>query len=145
MPELHYRPSCPACGRTIDLLETSLLKIVRARRLSQTGEPFLVLVCQGCTAAFRYDYQNRLAVGVIDEGLKTEEWRSQQCFSVVAPCDHHDADDCDDSLIELLAIRPARTDKKELIEREMPTWNLDAIRCENDHRIVVPDPRQVYE
>lgn len=145
MTELLYRPSCPLCAHTIDLLGTSLSKIIQARRLSQTGEPFLVFVCQGCMAAFQYDYPNRVAEGVIDEGLKTKEYRSQQCFSVVAPCDRHMVDECDESLIELLAIRPADTNKNELIQREMPRWNLSGTHCKNGHRILLPDPTEVYE
>jgi hypothetical protein len=95
--------------------------------------------------AFEYDYLHRVAEGVIDEGLKIKEYRSQQCFSVVAPCDQYKAGECDDSLIELLAARPSATNKNELIEREMPNWNLTGIHCKNGHRILLPDPTEVYE
>jgi hypothetical protein len=83
--------------------------------------------------------------GLIDEGPKTAEYCSQQCFSIVAPCTHHDQDDCDDSLVELLAIRPAGTGARQLIEKEMPTWDLTALRCNEGHPILIPDPTKAYE
>lgn len=131
---LYYIP-CSTCGHTIGLLETSLSRIVQCRRLPETGEPFLVLVCPGCAAAFRYDYQQRATAGVIGEGQKTEEFRSQTFFSVVAECDDSNCE----SLVELIAIRRAGTTAAQ-VAGEMPTWNLGAIRCKDDHPVLPPDP-----
>jgi hypothetical protein len=144
--EFLYRICCPSCGHTIDLLETSLKEIIRVRRLPQTAEPFLVFVCQGCKAAFQYDYQQRVRGAAILEAVQTKQFQSQTWFSVVAGCDHYDHDEeCDDSLVELLAVRPAGTNRIELSEKELPTWSLSGIHCVNGHPILRPDPTKAYE
>lgn len=134
---------CPACGLTTDLLETSLKEIVQARRLPQTGEPFLVFVCRRCKAAFRYDYQQRVRQAAILEGSQT---RAQTWLSIIAGCDHYDhEEECDEALVELIAVRPAGTSRLEIAENELPAWNLSAIRCGNGHPILRPDPNKIYE
>ena len=135
MPEPVYWIRC-RCGHTSALLETSLSKIIQYRQEWHTGDPFLVFVCQQCKAAFAWNYQLRKAEGVIDEGQKTEEYRSQMSYSFVAGCDDSNCD----SLVELIAIRPAGTTEQECDE-EVATWTLDGITCANSHQIVRPTPR----
>jgi hypothetical protein len=121
-----YHIACPHCGSTIALLETSLVKIVRDRRESTTGEPFLTLVCPECKAAFRYDYQHRSTVALIDEGPQTTKLRSQIRFSISAGCD---VSNCE-SRVELIAVRSAQTTRDMCIE-EVPSWNLRGLTCAN--------------
>ena len=144
MAERLYRISCPTCGHIIHLLGTGLSRIVQARLVPGRDEGFLMFVCGGCKVAFPCDCPKQ-AVAVIDEGPKTQEYRSQQCLSVVAHCARHNEGDCDDSLVELQAIRPARTDRTELLEREMPTWTLSQVLCANGHRILNPRTTQLLE
>lgn len=134
MPEFVYWIRCPKCGITTILLETSLSKILQCRQVLQTGDPFLVFVCQGCKAAFRWNYPHRTTVGVIDDGQKTEEYRSQMFYSVVVRCDDNNCD----SRLELVAIRPSGSNAKQW-QAEMPDWKLDGIFCDNGHQILFPD------
>jgi hypothetical protein len=140
MAELIHHIPCTACGHTTALLGSGLSQILQCRRLPHTGEPFLIFICSKCKTAFRHDYPQREAAGVIDEGRKTEEIRSQTCFSVVAEC----ADSNCESLVELIAIRPALTRAGQVTE-ELPTWDLNAVRCEKGHHILPPDPTRGYE
>ena len=87
---------------------------------------------------FPWNYPLRKAEGVIDEGPKTAEYRSQMSYGIAAECD---GSNCD-SLVELIAIRPAGT-SEEQTTAEIPEWKIEGILCENGHQIVRPNPRKL--
>ena len=133
MAEFLYYIACPHCVETIALLETSLAEIVRCRRESTTGEPFLTFVCQECKAAFQYDYQHRATAGLIDEGPLTAKLRTQKCYSVSTQCGDNNCE----SRVELIAIRSAQTTTDMYIE-ERPTWNVGSVECAKGHPLLPP-------
>jgi hypothetical protein len=83
-----YHIECPTCGKAIDLLETMLEKIVRNRHVSDTGAPFLTLVCSGCTKAFRYNYEGRSFSGLMPESFHTQDQRYPTAVSFVGGCEN---------------------------------------------------------
>ena len=124
---------CPRCPAHISLPGTTLAEIVRGRKVSTTGAPWLVLVCPECKAAFRYDYRNRRGLEAINTPAQSTGQSNISWFLVLAEC----ADGNCKSQMELIAIRSADTAPEQLSE-ERKTWTADDIYCEHGHPIVCP-------
>jgi hypothetical protein len=130
---------CPNCTGKIALLETMLEQIVHGRRLSSTGAPFLVFVCTYCKHGFRYNYAERSS-WVTMPAPPADPDNAPIAFFFPIGC----ADNNCKSHVELIAIRDAGTTEPDVFA-EFPRWNLDGIVCENNHPIVLPDPKTPCE
>ena len=59
-------------------------------------------------------------------------------FSLLAECDDSNCN----SQIELIAIRDFGT-SKEMMRKEIPTWNLGSLVCEQGHQVIRPGPEKL--
>ncbi len=137
LPVYHIR--CPHCGSTIWLLETMLEQIIRSRLVSDTGAPFLVLVCSMCKRGFRYNYEERSMAALMPEPERTPGQRYPTAFFFRAEC----VDSNCVAQTELIAIRDSAT-TKETVVAEFARWNVEEICCENGHALLFPDPEKSY-
>ncbi len=127
---------CPHCHGKIALLETRLEQIVHGRLLSDTGAPFLVLVCTYCKHGFRYNYTERSSWVTMPAPL-VDPSNVPIAFFFPTGC----VDSNCTSQVELIAIRDAGTTSEDLVA-EFPQWKLDGIGCEHGHPLLVPDPKK---
>lgn len=128
-----YHIQCPTCSKTIWLLETMLDKIINARGIADTGDPFIVFVCSQCKTGFLFNYAERSRDVAIPEPDQTTTDQHPNAFFFQARC----IDEGCRSYVELIAVRDFGVTKENVIA-ELPTWNLAALRCENDH--ILEDP-----
>jgi hypothetical protein len=133
-----YVIECTNCKNRIGLLETMLEQIFHGRLWSSTGEPFLTLVCPKCKTWFRYNYEERSPLGEISELPRTPDREYPVLFSLLAECDDSNCN----SQIELIAIRDFGT-SKEMMRREIPTWKLGGLVCEQGHQVIRPEPEKL--
>ena len=134
-----YHILCPTCEQSISLLETMLEQIIHNRLVSDTGAPFLTLVCSGCMTGFRYNYVEKSLGALMPESALRPDRKSPTAFSFRVEC----VDSNCESQVELVAIRDTDTTKEDVLA-ELPKWNLDAIRCENNDPLLFPDPEKSY-
>ena len=134
-PVMAHRICCPLDQVCIALPETILGGIIRNRRASTTGDPFLTLICPACRNAFQFDWKNRnvspCLVPIDEHLLEREPVR----FSYVVRCDDKNCE----SRTELIAIRDHRT-TEEQCRAEVSTWTVNNILCSRGHQIVNPTP-----
>jgi hypothetical protein len=116
-----------------------LEQIIHGRLVSDTGAPFLMLVCSRCRTGFRYNYEKRSPAALLPEPPQTPGRVYPIAFSFRAGC----VDDNCVSQVELIAIRDAGTTKEQILA-EFLNWTLDGLSCENSHLLLFPDPEKSY-
>ncbi len=123
-----YEIACP-CGETISLTETTLAKIIQHLQWSDKDERLVNFVCSRCKTAFRYDYQNRKPVGVIDAHPQSSG-HSIGVLSLKCSNSNCVAD------IKLIAVRRSGT-TIEAMQEELQGWKISESRCGQG---LPPDP-----
>jgi hypothetical protein len=134
MTRFLYEIRCPRCDWPISLPQTSLVRIIRDRIMSDTDERLLVFVCQECMSAFRCE-THKLAL--TDTPLQNQV-AGRIWFSILAQCDDSNCPFRE----ELITIREPGTTIEQCLA-QVSEWKLDGILCDEGHQIVLtlPDTR----